>query len=223
MNSLSDDTSCPPMATPICPICYDDISPDTGRTVLSCTHEFHLFCIASWFIQCDESSCPCCRKMMGKLEDLPTEADTEYESDDDTLSYESEDDSTYFTYAELNAFLRSKGGRGIKMATWLSMHPTDCQVAFTRSADLDLFVIGNGGQSVTESDWDSLPSNNLQTLPMSYESLIKVHLMADGTWNSLMSSTYSGVTVTLAKGEESSAGKLANLVTKKIQTLWRSR
>ena len=161
--------------------------------------------------------------MMGKLEDLPTEAEAEYESDDDTLSYESEDDSTYFTYAELNAFLRSKGGRGIKMATWLSMHPTDCQVAFTRSADLDLFVIGNGGQSVTESDWDSLPSNNLTIPAMSYETLIKVHLMTDGTWNSLMSSTYSGVTVTLAKGEEASAGKLANLVTKKIQTLWRSR
>ena len=208
------------MSTPsTCPICYDDISSDTGRTVLSCAHEFHLFCIASWFIQCDESSCPCCRKTMGKLEDLPTED----ESDDDTLSYESEEDSTYFTYAELNVFLRSKGGRGITMSTWLAMHPTDGQVVFTRSADLDLFVCGNGAQSLTADDWDSLPSNNLHTPPMSYESLIKVHLMSDGTWNSLMSSTYTGVTISLAKGEEASAGKLANLVTKKIQTLWRSR
>lgn len=53
-----------------CAICYEDINENTGSTILSCKHIFHLRCITEWFIQQAHSSCPCCRKEMGEKENL---------------------------------------------------------------------------------------------------------------------------------------------------------
>ena len=54
-----------------CSICYQAISATTGIATLSCSHSFHINCIGKWLISLDEGTCPCCRKKMSALEDLP--------------------------------------------------------------------------------------------------------------------------------------------------------
>lgn len=79
-----------------CPICFDDITDNTGRTVLSCGHHFHFGCLVKWFYSQQDvpSSCAMCRKVMGPTEDLPLQEDEyEDETDDDDESDEiSEED-----------------------------------------------------------------------------------------------------------------------------------
>ena len=50
-----------------CPICYNEILTSTGKTTLSCNHEFHLRCISTWLQR--NLSCPCCRSTVSQLED----------------------------------------------------------------------------------------------------------------------------------------------------------
>ena len=42
-----------------CPICYEEITKDSDITTLSCSHSFHLKCIAVWIMKSE--TCPCCR------------------------------------------------------------------------------------------------------------------------------------------------------------------
>lgn len=68
-----------------CPICYDAITSETGSTKLSCSHTFHLKCIAIWIIKSE--TCPCCRKEVSDHEKLSDISDlTSLRSR--TLSYE---------------------------------------------------------------------------------------------------------------------------------------
>ena len=68
-----------------CPICYDAITSQTGIVTTSCGHSYHFACISSWFMTQEENStCPCCRKEMCTIEDLPyTDGDIEDEEDSD--------------------------------------------------------------------------------------------------------------------------------------------
>jgi len=71
-----------------CAICHDDVTAETGRTVLSCGHEFHLVCVVPWLQKPDGSgNCPCCRKEPTELERLvPAAADSDSESDSESES-----------------------------------------------------------------------------------------------------------------------------------------
>ena len=51
-----------------CSICYDAITQETGVTTLSCSHSYHLKCIAQWIIKHDH--CPCCRKETSEYEKI---------------------------------------------------------------------------------------------------------------------------------------------------------
>lgn len=62
-----------------CSICYQAISATTGIATLSCSHSFHINCIGKWLTSLDEGTCPCCRKKMSALEDLPKVSETEKE------------------------------------------------------------------------------------------------------------------------------------------------
>ena len=42
-----------------CSICYEDITPATGHSTLSCNHTFHIGCMARWISE--SSTCPMCR------------------------------------------------------------------------------------------------------------------------------------------------------------------
>jgi hypothetical protein len=129
-----------------CPICYENIDASTGVTTLSCSHSFHYGCISGWFLKQEIGSCPCCRKEMTAIEDLPR--------DDEEASVDSEEDEDEvdFTRAELQAFLASMGGN-------LSEEAADniCEViaGFTYY-ELNALVVGNTGRQLTEDQWNEL-------------------------------------------------------------------
>ena len=69
-----------------CPICYEQISKDTGQVTTSCGHSFHFKCLNTWYWQQSQNeegreSCPCCRKEPGEYELASTVSD---ESDEST-------------------------------------------------------------------------------------------------------------------------------------------
>ena len=49
-----------------CSICYEDITPATGHSTLSCNHTFHIGCMARWIGE--SSTCPMCRHALGQKE-----------------------------------------------------------------------------------------------------------------------------------------------------------
>lgn len=69
-----------------CPICFAAITEDTGRTVLSCKHEFHLKCVVTWLQT--GGSCPCCRRSPGEMEAIGSVSS----SDDDSILSDIEHD-----------------------------------------------------------------------------------------------------------------------------------
>jgi len=65
-----------------CPICYTDITEKTGHVVLSCSHKFHLNCVATWFYSVEVETCPCCRRETSEKEKMPV-GDTASESSEE--------------------------------------------------------------------------------------------------------------------------------------------
>ena len=64
-----------------CSICFDAVTATTGRTTLSCGHEFHLKCIGSWLMRSEAAAtCPCCRSEPTEHERLATEDSDDEES-----------------------------------------------------------------------------------------------------------------------------------------------
>ena len=144
-----------------CSICFEAISTTTGVATLSCSHSFHICCIASWFINLDKGTCPCCRKEMSALEDLPHSFEEE-EDDDDDDSDDSDDsdeeeevDLTRFT---LDALLRIHGGQGLTDAMALAISPdfTGSNAITLNSQVLNSLLIGNGARTLSSDEWVSL-------------------------------------------------------------------
>lgn len=79
-----------------CAICFSEVTAATGRTVMSCGHEYHMRCLFQWLQKPDGSgNCPCCRHEPTEHERLvaPSADDSDSEYSDD----ESETDMSSFT------------------------------------------------------------------------------------------------------------------------------
>ena len=65
-----------------CAICYGPITPATGKLQLSCSHSFHINCLALWFETLNQTqrtqNCPYCRHESSELEIIPTSSDLYY-------------------------------------------------------------------------------------------------------------------------------------------------
>ncbi len=150
--------------TESCSICFGDVTAETGRVVTACSHLFHFRCLATWFISQDgASSCPCCRREVSELEDVPSAAAGDAEADDDDSDYEEdEEESIFFIFSELDACLRAHGGTGATEALWREAFPgtdeeftMDAAVNFSRE-ELDHYALVQGGRCITDATWDRL-------------------------------------------------------------------
>lgn len=65
-----------------CSICFGDISVATGRTILSCSHEFHLSCIVNW-LHTGSECCPLCRTETGAMEKIKCDDENSSVSSDE--------------------------------------------------------------------------------------------------------------------------------------------
>jgi len=74
-----------------CSICYENITKETGKAELSCSHTFHLNCLSKWFLK--NENCPCCRHTANETEKMSSGEPTEDESTEDSEDEEDSDDS----------------------------------------------------------------------------------------------------------------------------------
>ena len=204
-----------------CAICIEDIDVlTTGCTTLSCQHAFHYSCITSWFLNThNQSSCPCCRKVMGPMEDVPYEEDEEDEEEE-----EEEEDASFFFYGELNALIRSRGGQSITMAQWLRMPLQEEQACFSGIDELNNLLIGKNALPLTQEEWCEIPCNNFVENALPYSETVTVHLLEDGVWaeHCMNPEDRTGIAIYLPKEDTPAASIVANLLAKKIQKKWRS-
>jgi hypothetical protein len=78
-----------------CAICFEDLTAATGHSTLGCGHTFHLRCVVAWFQEQEcASSCPCCRRAVGELDNVPLYPDDEEDGEDDDDESEASDDSS---------------------------------------------------------------------------------------------------------------------------------
>lgn len=228
------------MSANTCAICFEDIEvAKTGRTTLSCSHEFHYSCLTRWFISAIDAdgdpSCPCCRKQMDGLENYPeyegaSEEDDEEEDEDDE---EEDEDPFYFTYSQLKAFIRLRGGWGISMGYWISLRNLIAlprQVCFPSIGELNDVLIDHRANPIGAAEYDTwdehLPFNpysNRQPLQLPNCENTTVHLTSEGAWTTAFANPEedTGVSVSLPKEEAGAAGTVAHLLAKKIQRTWR--
>ena len=191
-----------------CPICYDVITSQTGIVTTSCGHSYHFTCISSWFMTQEENStCPCCRKVMGAIEDLPyTEGDIEDEEDsddsDDDEEDEDEEDEVEFNREQLDTFLRNHGGFGITDAMAESICPTSA--AFTHS-ELRILCMGNGARQLSDREWGTLLYPQLQVNT----------LLENGTW------VHNALNPEEVVLEVTCDVDTANTAASKVQAVWR--
>ena len=229
------------MSANACAICFEDIEvAKTGRTTLSCSHEFHYSCLTRWFISAIDAdgdpSCPCCRKQMDGLENYPECESVEDDDEDDEEDEDDEDeeeDPIFFTYAQLKAFIRFKGGSSITMRYWLSMQANIMsllnQACFASIGELNEVLIDHGAAPIGAAEYDTwderLPFNpyvSQRSMPNCQE-VATVHLMSDGAWATAFANPEedTGITVSLPKDEAGAAGTVAHLLAKKIQRAWK--
>ena len=101
-----------------CTICFEDLTAITGQSTLGCGHIFHLRCIVAWFQEQEcASSCPCCRRVVGILDNVPLYPDDgleDSESESSESSSESEEDSLLDSDSEDEDELV----QGIETALW---------------------------------------------------------------------------------------------------------
>ncbi|KAI5776784.1 hypothetical protein EDC01DRAFT_784577 [Geopyxis carbonaria] len=65
----------PPSSPPVCPICYDTLTPELSTTLRPCAHQLHLHCLAPYLLYStapsatvpteDPARCPYCRTPIG--------------------------------------------------------------------------------------------------------------------------------------------------------------
>ena len=68
-----------------CAICYDDITKGTGRSIMSCGHEFHICCLVQWLQKPGgNGNCPYCRAEPSEKERLVAAPVAESNSNDNS-------------------------------------------------------------------------------------------------------------------------------------------
>lgn len=207
------------MACTECSICYDKIDATTGVATLSCAHSFHISCIAGWFYTLEKGTCPCCRKEMSALEDLPQSAEAEGDDDDDDDSDDDsdddEEDDVEFSREDLDALMRARGGNGLTdaMATLIC-----ADSACFNSSELNALLIGNGARPLTEEEWEDLLDGEEEDED---EEKVRWCLHEDGSWVKDPMNPEELTTVAVSVSPSENAAAVATSAATKMQAVWR--
>jgi len=90
-----------------CPICYEAITKETGKLILSCSHEFHINCLVKWK-NMSEDSCPLCRKTSSSPHEMIPEKELSENAFEYVCGYQHEVDYLF----------RLLGGEGFSDESW---------------------------------------------------------------------------------------------------------
>ena len=150
-----------------CAICQEAIDVrTTGRAELSCSHKYHLSCIATWYQTNDSHTCPMCRKVAEPLERIGGSAPAK-------------EPTVPITLEEIENILRANNGFGIKICSNLffeydshssagpgSREWFNTTIRMTRK-ELHRLCGGNGACPLSDDEWDELLSHDRTTNPYS--------------------------------------------------------
>jgi hypothetical protein len=160
------------MAALECSCCFDEITAETGKTVLGCGHNFHFRCLASWFLQQESAgnaqNCPLCRREASDIEKLPELQGDADDEDDDESEYEDDEDIQEVTYTrqQLHDLLVSRGGLGVSDALWASWNDEEQEerLAFDME-DINHALMLQNGRPLTEEEFNGLFQAQQQPAP----------------------------------------------------------
>jgi hypothetical protein len=217
-----------------CSICLNDITRETGVATLSCSHSFHISCIAKWSSTPETSTCPMCRNRLGEMEStapLPTIAEGEEEEEQEVII--SRHDLCRLLIA-LGASAESGNMVDIMFPRQdpISLSRLDINVlAVGRPAPVDLAlwigIIQLFGVGIVEGDDEEEEEAEEAEEPLA----VTWRCLADGRWTSapvLNPEDETGVTVTASGWAEPlpvSAGRVeqaAQEAATKMQEAWRA-
>ena len=198
-----------------CSICYDAINATTGVATLSCSHSFHISCIAGWFSKLEKGSCPCCRKEMSALEDVPKPAGEGEEDSDDESDISEDDDDEYMEFSRdrLDALMRARGGQGISEGMAEILRPDG--ICFT-SSELNALLLGNGARSLNEDEWFAILDGDED------DEKVRWSLHEDGSWvkDPINPEEVTAVVVKVFPSENPVV--VATSAATKVQAVWRA-
>jgi hypothetical protein len=145
-----------------CSCCFDEITVETGKTVLGCGHNFHFRCLASWFLQQESAgnaqNCPLCRREASDIEKLPALQGDADEDDDSEYEDEDEDvDELVYTRQQLHDLLLSRGAIGVTDVMWTAWADEENvdRLAFDLE-DINHTLMLQNGRELTEEEFDQL-------------------------------------------------------------------
>jgi len=188
------------MSCSSCSICLNDITRETGVATLSCSHSFHISCIAKWSSTPESSTCPMCRKRLGEMEStapLPTIPEEE----------EQEETEIVISRHELGRLLIGLGASAESRNMMDIMFPTQDPIFLSRY-DMNVLIVGLA-EPVDLALWNGLIE--LYGTPMEEEEAqadeaeaeepvaVTWRCLADGSWASgpvLNPEEETGVSVT---------------------------
>ena len=151
-----------------CPICFECINANTGVVTTSCGHSYHYACLTKWYNTQEVSSCPYCRSKPTPteiiiddiiMEETASEVDEqehegeEEDEEEDEQEEEEEVEEVEMKRAELDVWLRSRGGNGLTDA--IAAKVCEVVAGFTFS-ELNMLCIGNGGTALTDEEWTTM-------------------------------------------------------------------
>jgi len=139
-----------------CSICLNPVeAKTTGRVETTCGHVFHFKCLAQWFSEQDESSCPMCRQKPTELEDFSKEEEEEEEEEEDEHS-----ELLGLSRVNMEYVLRNYGGIGV---TYEVSVDVDYDLFGGGDAPisrllLERFLEQQGARKLSNSQWSQLKS-----------------------------------------------------------------
>ena len=143
------------MSSNECPCCFEEITAETGKVVMTCPHVFHFRCIAEWFLTQESNdlpqNCPCCRNegsdiaklppMRVAMNDVGTSSDEDDEDDEDEDEGEEVEDeegeTLDYTRQQIHDVIHAHGGVGVTDAMWDAWNIENDTNAEHLSFDLD--------------------------------------------------------------------------------------
>jgi len=196
-----------------CPICYEEINSETGSVSLSCSHQFHLTCITSWFGK--QGSCPCCRKLMGEKEAVPLVQDEDKDEEyDERLDEEPRGECTNFVYLtrqEISDVVKSNlpkqkhGEYYMPDYEWqhfidsyhynvFEANGVDC-IRFTQD-ELRIYLVSRTRKDLSIEIWNELLKKKMATVNLTYSEFVALQYKLTGEhypisrykWGSMLAS-----------------------------------
>jgi hypothetical protein len=143
-----------------CSICLNPVeAKTTGRVETTCGHVFHFKCLAQWFSEQDESSCPMCRKKPTEFEDF-SKKEEEEGGEEEEEEDEEEEELVYLSRANMEYVLRNYGGTGL---TYSVLVEVDYDLIGHGEASiprwlLERFLQEQGARKLSDSQWSQLKS-----------------------------------------------------------------